>query len=136
MLAGAYAAFGRVDEADRLYTAALEDLHTTLSFPYAWTYFARGLMWSEQGGDPARAEGLYIQALNYLPEFVAANVNLAELEMARGDKKSAMERLWRVVRSTDEPEALALLESCTCGQEIQRMAARRSLTLEHATNRF
>ncbi len=108
-LAGAYAASGRLDAADRLYVAALSDLDTTLPFPYAWIYFARGLMWAEQGGDPVRAEVLYRKALMYFPEFVPANVNLAELEIARGDTASAMARLLRVVSSSNEPEALALL---------------------------
>jgi tetratricopeptide (TPR) repeat protein len=108
-LAGADAALGRLDAADRLYVAALSDLDTTLPFPYAWIYFARGLMWAEQGGDTERAEVLYKQALIYLPEFVTANINLAELEIARGDTASAMARLSRVVSSSNEPEALALL---------------------------
>jgi tetratricopeptide (TPR) repeat protein len=108
-LAGAYATLGRLDAADRLYVAALSDLDTTLPFPYAWIYFARGLMWAERGEDPARAEIFYKQALIYLPEFVGANINLAELETARGDAASAMDRLSRVVSSSNEPEALALL---------------------------
>jgi len=108
-LATAYAAVGRLDEADRLYAAALNDLDTTLPFPYAWIYFARGLMWSEQGDEPERGEGMYRQALAYVPEFVPANVNLAELEAARGDAASAIEHLQRVLQLDDEPEALALL---------------------------
>jgi tetratricopeptide (TPR) repeat protein len=108
-LAVAYAAIGRLGDADRLYVAALADLDTTLPFPYAWIYFARGVMWAEQGGDQARAEAMYVQALAYLPQFVSANLHLAELEVARGDLTSAIERLDRIVRSSDEPEALALL---------------------------
>lgn len=108
-LAGAYAAVGRLAEADRLYVAALGDLDTTSPFPYAWIYFARGLMWEERGGEPARAEELYAQALAYLPEFVAANIHIAELEIARGDFASSIARLERVVASSGEPEALALL---------------------------
>jgi tetratricopeptide (TPR) repeat protein len=108
MLASAYAAMGRTEEADRFYARALSELHTTLPFPYAWIYFARGLMWAEQGQKPERAEAMYRQALAYVPEFVGANINLAELEMVRGDKPAAMEGLSRVLRLTDEPEALAL----------------------------
>lgn len=108
-LAVAYAAVGRLADADRLYAAALADLDTTLPFPYAWIYFARGVMWAEQGGDAARGEAMYAQALTYLPEFAAANIHLAELEVARGDLASAMARLERVVASSNEPEALALV---------------------------
>jgi len=109
MLATAYAAMGRVDEADRLYAAALADLNTTLPFPYAWIYFGRGLMWAEQGQNPARAEAMYTQALAYVPEFAAANISLAKLEMARGDNTAARKRISQVARSTNQPEALALL---------------------------
>jgi tetratricopeptide (TPR) repeat protein len=108
-LAGAYAELGRLADADRLYVEALRDLDTTLPFPYAWIYFARGLMWVEQGRDPVRGEALFKQALTYLPEFVAANIHLAELEIARGDIQSAMPRLERVVQLSNEPEAAALL---------------------------
>ena len=108
-LAIAYATVGRLDEADRLYTASLADLNTTLPFPYAWIYFARGLMWSEQGDNPERAEAMYQKALALVPEFVAANINLAELEAARGDNASAIKHLQHTARLSDEPEALALL---------------------------
>jgi tetratricopeptide (TPR) repeat protein len=109
MLAGAYAALGNVRKADRLYSAALADLHTTLPFPYAWIYYARGLMWDEVGGDARRAEQMYIQALEYVPQFVSAKINLSELQIARGDTVGAIGRLSKVVRSSNEPEALALL---------------------------
>jgi tetratricopeptide (TPR) repeat protein len=108
-LAVAYAAVGRIDDADRLYAEALSTLDTTLPFPYAWIYFARGLMWSEQGGDQARAELLYARALKYVPEFVPANIHLAEIEVLRGDTESAIKHLEDVVQSSHEPEALALL---------------------------
>ncbi len=108
-LAIAYAATGRFTDADRAWVAALDDLGSTSPFPRAWVHFARGVMWAEQAGDPARGEALYRQALVHLPEFVAANVHLAELETARGDLEPAVARLERVVASTHEPEALALL---------------------------
>jgi tetratricopeptide (TPR) repeat protein len=92
-----------------LYAAALSDLDTTSPFPYAWIYFARGLMWTEQAGHRARGESLYAQALDFLPEFVTANIHLAEIEVARGDLASSIARLERVVGSSNEPEALALL---------------------------
>jgi tetratricopeptide (TPR) repeat protein len=108
-LAVAYAAVGRLDDADRLYAEALSSLDTTLPFPYAWIYFARGLMWSEQGGNQARAELLYAQALKYVPEFVTATIHLAEIETLSGDPESAIRRLEEIVHSSHEPEALALL---------------------------
>jgi tetratricopeptide (TPR) repeat protein len=108
-LASAYGAVGRIEDADRLYVAALTDLDTTSPFPYAWVYFARGSMWVEQGEAPARGEALYAQALVHLPEFAAASIHLAELEVARGNLVSATARLEHVVAASDEPEALALL---------------------------
>jgi tetratricopeptide (TPR) repeat protein len=108
-LASAYAALGRLEDADRLYRSALDGLETTSPFPYAWAYFARGVMWTEEGADSTRGAELYAAALAYLPEFVAASIHLAELESARGDTTTAMLRLERVVVSTGEPEALALL---------------------------
>jgi tetratricopeptide (TPR) repeat protein len=108
-LAGAYAAIGRLEDADRLYVEALADLDTTLPFPYAWIYFARGMMWTEQGRDSTRGAALYRQALTYVPEFATASIHLAEIEVGRGELRSAMARLERVVASSNEPEAVALL---------------------------
>ncbi|HEX6307460.1 MAG TPA: hypothetical protein VFZ69_04690 [Longimicrobiales bacterium] len=108
-LAGAYAAVGRLADADREYVAAMNHLDTTSPFPYAWIYFARGILWAERGDEPQRGALLYAQALNYLPEFILANVHLAEIEAARGDLASAIARLETVANSSEEPEALALL---------------------------
>jgi tetratricopeptide (TPR) repeat protein len=131
-LAGAYAAVGRIDDAERLYVSALEDLHTTSPFPYAWIEFTRGVMWAEQGAAPIRAKALYARALEYLPQFVAANIHLAELEAADGDAASAIHRLERVATSR-EPEALALL-----GQlRIRTGDARRGRNeIAHAQERY
>jgi tetratricopeptide (TPR) repeat protein len=66
-------------------------------------------MWSEQGGDAARGAVFYEEALRLLPDYAAAGIHLAELDLARGDEASAQARLTRVVQNADEPEALALL---------------------------
>jgi len=108
-LALAEAAAGRLEDADAHYAAALDELDTTSPFPAAAIWFARGLMWSEQGGDARRGEAMYAQALRGLPEYVAANVHLAELEAARGDLASAIAHAQRAVAAGDDPEALALL---------------------------
>jgi tetratricopeptide (TPR) repeat protein len=108
-LARGLAAVGRLEEADSLYARALGELQTTLPFPAAAIAFARGLMWSEQGGDKARAAGLYAQALRLLPDYAAAGIHLAEIELAGGDEAAAEARLLHVVIHTDAPEAMALL---------------------------
>ena len=108
-LATACAAAGRLDEADRLYAMAIDELDTTSPFPYAWIWFMRGLMWSEQGDDPRRGEAMYAQAVRTLPQFAVANIHLAELEVRRGDEPAATARLERIAAASQEPEALALL---------------------------
>jgi tetratricopeptide (TPR) repeat protein len=108
-LAQACAAAGRHDEADALYARALQLLDTTWPFPAAGVWFARGLMWSEQAGDPARGAAMYEQALRLVPQHVAAGLHLAELQAARGDEAGAVARLSALVQASDEPEALALL---------------------------
>ncbi|WP_457324515.1 hypothetical protein [Roseateles sp. P5_E11] len=108
-LARGVAAVGRLEEADRLYARALRELDTTLPFPAAAVAFARGLMWSEQGGDPARGAAFYAEALRLLPDYAAAGIHLAEIELARGNEAAAEARLLHVVIHTDEPEAMALL---------------------------
>src|SRR5262249_6918417 len=108
-LAAAYASLGRFAEADRAYAEALQALDTTSPFPSAWIQFARGTMWAEQAGEPARGEALLARAVSELPEFVTANVHLAELEAARGDAGAATARLERVTAGSRDPEALAAL---------------------------
>jgi len=108
-LAAAYASLGRFTEADRAYAEALAGLDTTSPFPSAWIQFARGTMWAEQAGEPGRGEQLLARAVSELPEFVTANVHLAELEAARGDPGAAMARLERVTARSRDPEALAAL---------------------------
>ncbi len=132
-LAGAYAATGRFADADGLYAAALADLDTTLPLPYAWVYFARGLMWTEQAKDLSRGAEHYARALGYLPQFVGAAIHLAEIEAARGDAAAAMRLLEPVVAASDEPQALALL-----GQLHDRLgdSERGRREIAHAQARF
>jgi tetratricopeptide (TPR) repeat protein len=132
-LASAYAELGRYDEADRLYAAAIAELRTTSPFPYAWLYFARGKMWSEQAGDPARGESLYAIALVYLPEFAVANIHRAELESARGEFSAAIVRLENVVARSDEPEAWAKLGEVRLRQGERAQGER---DIAHARRRY
>jgi tetratricopeptide (TPR) repeat protein len=111
-LAGAYAAAGRFADADAHYRAALTALaatHTTSPLPYAWLYFARGMLWTEQADAPSRGAAMYERALAYLPDFVAARVHLAEIEAARGDLAPAIARLAPIAGTSRDPEALGLL---------------------------
>jgi tetratricopeptide (TPR) repeat protein len=108
-LALAEAAVGHIEEADLLYDAALHELDTTSPFPAAAVWFARGLMWSEQAGDPHRGAAMYAQALRAVPSYVPARLHLAELEAARGNTQAALAHLERIARISQDPESLALL---------------------------
>jgi len=107
-LATAYAGAGRYEEADAQFQAALDALDTTSPFPYAWLCFARGNLWAEQAGDPARGAGHLRRALDYLPGFVAARLHLAEIDARRGATAAATTGLAAIADSGD-PEVLALL---------------------------
>jgi len=129
-LAVAYAGAERFADADREYQAALDALDTTSPFPYAWLYFARGTMWAEQAGDTERGARHLRRALDYLPQFVAANLHLAEIETRRGDVLDAAARLERVAESGD-PEVFAMLgrlhaktDAALAALEIDRARAR------------
>jgi len=132
-LALAEAAVGHIEAADALYAAALRDLDTTSPFPSAAVWFARGLMWSEQAGDPQRGAAMYVEALRRVPSYVPANLHLAELEAARGDTTGALAHLERIVAISRDPESLALLGT------LHRRAGEAALgarEIEQARDRF
>jgi tetratricopeptide (TPR) repeat protein len=105
-LANAYAEVGRFSEADNFYQRSLNELKTTSPFPHAWIYFARGLMWSEKANDKRSGEEFYRRAVEILPEFVAANIHLAEIEITHGKIDLAKARLERIIETSEEPEAM------------------------------
>jgi tetratricopeptide (TPR) repeat protein len=109
-LAQGLAATGRLEDADALYVEALHDLDTSSPFPFAAVWFARGVMWTEQGGDARRGETMYRLVLRHLPDHVGANVHLAELALARGDALApVIARLERLSARSGDPELMALL---------------------------
>ena len=124
---------GHVEDADALYATALAELDTTSPFPAAAVWFARGLMWSEQAGDARRGAAMYAQALALVPEYVAANLHLAEIEAARGDVAPAVARLERSTAATGDAESLALLGAL---HERVGQAARGRGEIEQARRRY
>ena len=130
-LAIAYAGAGRFADADREFQAALDSLDTTSPFPYASLSFARGTMWAEQAGNADRGARHLRRALDYLPQFVAANLHLAEIEARRGDATAASARLERVAER-DDPEVLALLGRLHAATDPARGAGE----IERARARF
>ncbi len=132
-LALAEAAVGHIEQADALYAEALRELDTTSPFPAAAVWFARGLMWSEQAGDPQRGALMYIEALRQVPSYVPASLHLAELEAARGDTVDAIARLERIVAISRDPESLALLGTLHRRAGAATLGARE---IEQARDRF
>jgi tetratricopeptide (TPR) repeat protein len=109
LLANTEAALGEFEAADEHFQAALAGLKDVSPFPVAMLTFARGVMWAEQAGDPARARPHYVEALRRLPQYVVANVHLAELEAQSGQRDLAIERLRKVVDQTADPEPAGYL---------------------------
>ena len=107
---------GEFDAADEHYAAALAQLHDASPFLVAQLCFQRGVMWAEQADRPDRAEPFYAEAVRRLPQYVVANVHLAEIEAHSGRRDAAIERLRgltdrveRGVPATLDPEPLGLL---------------------------
>jgi hypothetical protein len=88
-------------------------------------------MWAEQAHDAPRGAPHLERALDYLPQFVAANLHLAEIETARGDTAAALGRLARIADSGD-PEVLALLGRLHAAEN----PARGAREIEVARTRF
>jgi len=113
LLANAEAALGDFDAADRHYQAALDTLRDVSPFPVAQLSFQRGVMWAELAHQPERALPYYAEAVRRIPEYVVANVHLAELEAARGQRDAAIQRLRSVVERGGtpgrDPEPLGVL---------------------------
>ena len=104
LLALAAAALGRFDVADEHYRAALASYRDVAPFPVAFVEFQRGVMWAELANQPERALGYYREAVRLLPQYVVANVHLAELELRRGERAPAEQRLRQVARQSEDPE--------------------------------
>jgi tetratricopeptide repeat protein len=107
--AQAEAALGHFDAAEAQYLAALQTYHDVSPFPVAYLLFQRGVMWAELADAPERALPIYAEAVRRLPEYVVANVHLAELEIKSGHADAASQRLQRLVDHTSDPEPLGVL---------------------------
>src|SRR5690606_35638155 len=78
-------------------------------FPIAWVSFQRGVMWAEHAGKPEKALPLYREAVALLPQYVVANVHLAELEHEAGKAEEAKKLLSSVLSSDGDPEPASVL---------------------------
>jgi tetratricopeptide (TPR) repeat protein len=120
-LAVAYAAADRYEDADAAYVAALGKYRSTSPFVVAWIFFARGVMWAEAAGDTARGRVLYEAAVKHLPDYLVANIHLAELEAEAGQTAQAIRRLERLDQPNIDPELLGKLSGLMekTGQHIK-----------------
>lgn len=127
LLANAEAALGEFDAADAHYQAALDTLHDVSPFPVAQLSFQRGVMWAEQAHRPDRALPFYAEAVRRIPQYVVANVHLAELEAATGRRDAAIERLRALEAQSSlpghDPEPLGVLAKLLLSQNPQDPAA-------------
>lgn len=122
-LAAIQAAWGNFTVADSLYQAAANDYRDVSPLPLAWIAFQRGVMWGEQADRPDLARPLYETAVQLLPDYVVANVHLAELEASDGDVNQAIARLERIAGTTQDPEPLGLLSELLADSDPTRAAA-------------
>ena len=121
----ALAATGDFEAADAAYVAALENYRDVSPLPVAWVAFQRGVMWAERAGDSARGRAFYVEATRVLPEYVVANVHLAEIEISEGDLDAARSRLERLVEAgTEDPEPYGVLSGIAASApERERLRA-------------
>ncbi len=100
---------GAFQEADQLYARAIELYRDAAPFPIAWVAFQRGLLWAEKAGQPDKARPHYQEAVRLLPDYVAANIHLAELQASAGETEKALGRLHRLGPNHSHPEVSATL---------------------------
>ncbi|MFT6395369.1 MAG: tetratricopeptide (TPR) repeat protein [Bradymonadia bacterium] len=107
-IAPALTAAGSFEEADAAFVSALDAYRDVSPFAVAWVQFQRGVLWGEAAGRPDLAEPLYQDAVRLMPDYVSANVHLAEIEAETGRLDLAIERL-RSVEGAEDPEPAARL---------------------------
>ncbi len=95
--------------ADTLFVDALTHYRDVSPFVVASVAFARGVMWSERADRPDWGAILYEEALSKLPQYVTANIHLAEIEWNNGDIDAAIQRLEPLRSQTEDPELFGLL---------------------------
>ena len=127
-------AVGEFEAADAAYADALSNYRDVSPLPVAWVAFQRGVMWAERAGDIARGRAYYEEATRVLPEYVVANVHLAEIEASEGEVAAARNRLGRVIDAgTEDPEPYGLLaeiaESETERDRLRELTEQRYLVL-------
>jgi len=117
LLAGVLAASGDFEGADRAFRTALDRYGDVSPFTFATNAFRRGVMWAEMADRPDLARPLYEEAVRRFPDYVVANVHLAELEALAGEVERAITRLRRLVDSgVGDPEPAGYLGELLGGE--------------------
>lgn len=124
------AAAGDFVAADNDYRGALASYRDVSPMPAASTLFAMGVMWSERAGNADRGVMLYRAAVERLPEFVTANVHLAEIEAAEGDLDGAIARLEGLNANRDPEPSSRLAEWYDAKGDTARADEHRKAALE------
>ena len=102
------AARGELDEAERLFAAALASYRDVSPFPVAWIEFQRGLVWMREDDLP-RARGFLAAAHARLPQHAQARGHLAEVEAALENVPRAVELLRPLAETAEDPDYAAQL---------------------------
>lgn len=108
LLAGVRAEAGDFEQADEAFRTALARYNDVSPFTFASNAFRRGVMWAEMADRPDLARPLYEEAVRRFPDYVVANVHLAELEATGGDRDLALARLQRLM-AVGDPEPAGYL---------------------------
>lgn len=108
LMAGIESDLGKFESADAYLQEAISSYADSSPFPIAYLYFQRGLLWAEKAGEPSRGKRYYQEAVHYLPQYVVAQVHLAEIEDAEGQADDAIARL-RQVSTSGDPEPRGVL---------------------------
>ena len=103
------ASLGQFELADRYFVLAEKSYRNISPFFLAYLYFQRGLMWSEQANLPTKGGKYYEIAVNIMPQYIVANIHLAEIEHQRGEQHTAIKRLKQLLNSTEDPEVYSRL---------------------------
>lgn len=98
---------GEVAEAERLFGEARRRYHGVSPFPVASLDVQRGLMWLRADDLPA-ARTWFDAACRRVPAYALALGNLAEVDVARGDR-TAIDRLRSLASTSDDPQYAASL---------------------------
>ena len=99
---------GELDEAERLFTAAIASYRDVSPFPVAWIEFQRGLVWMREDELP-RARELLAAAHRRLPQHVQAQGHLGEVEAALGKVDDAVALLKPLAETSEDPDYAAQL---------------------------